>query len=224
MELLNLISDFIKGNVPGFFGFLNRINTTVAGEIANTLHTQPEMLLGLGICLTVAIGMLAYKYVKIFLSLIASVLGFFAGTELYFALQTETMPNWVGYVFGLVLMVVFFWLAYGRASYVWYAMVAILGYCITRFYIADSLVAAIGGAFVLAMLSIAFFRILYLALTSLGCGVLTTSLIWGMGPGCGVFALSSHNAVFWLMSLLLTLLFVAVQLLLTSPRIRKWLG
>ena len=223
MKLFHLIADFLLGKVPGFFAFLNRINTDVARDIADTLHTRPEFLLGIGICLTVASGMLAYKYVKIFLSLIASVFGFGVGMDLYFSLQTETMSNWVGIAFGLVLAVVFFWLAHGRASYVWYVMVAMMGYCFTRLCLVDSLLAALGGAFVLAMLSIAYFRILYIALTSLFCGIFTTSFICGLGPEQGIFALSSHNVAFWGYSLLLMLLFITIQLLLTCPRIRKWL-
>ena len=211
MELLHLISEFVLGRIPGLFALLDQINRTMVTAVADILRVPNAVVLVLGMLLALLCGLLAYRYVKIFLALIAADFGFFAGAFLYFAVQTETMPDWVNYVFGLVTAIVFFWLAYGRASYVWFAIVAVLGYCATRFYLIDDLWISIGGAFVLAMLSIAFFRILFVAFTSLGCGVLFMGFLSALLPANSPLRLQSRNLVFWGCVLVLSILFVIAQ-------------
>jgi hypothetical protein len=213
MELLRLILCFMQGKIPGLFSFLNLVNNVVVGAVAEIFHLPVSVVLVAGLVLAILCGLLAYRFVKAFLAFVAADFGFFVGAQIYFSVQTETMPDWVSYLFGLVVAVVFFWLAYGRASYVWYVIVAMLGYCATRFYLLDNLWVAIGGAFLLAMLSIAFFRILYIAFTSLACGVLCMSFVSALLPA-GVYnplLLYPRNVIFWGCVLILSILFITAQ-------------
>ena len=211
MELLNLIADFVQGKTPGIFRLLNDIHEKVFGEIADLLLIDVAVLFVLGIIGAILCGVFAYRFAKLFLALIAADFGFFVGAQIYFSVQTETMPDWLNLVFGVVLAAIFFWLAYGRASYVWYVIVALLGYCATRVYFVDNLWVALGGAFVLAMLSIAFFRIVYILLTGFGSGVLGVSFLSALLPGVDFLRLEPRNYGFWGTVLIVSAIFILAQ-------------
>lgn len=213
MELLRLILYFVQGKIPGLFSFLNLVNDVVVSAVSEILHLPVNVVLIVGLVLAILCGLFAYRFVKAFLALIAADFGFFVGAQIFFAVRTETMPDWVSYLFGLVIAVAFFWLAYGRASYVWYVVVAMLGYCVTRFYLLDNLWIALGGAFVLAMLSIAFFRVVYITVTGFACGVLCINFVSELLPA-GAYnplALYPRNVIFWGCVLAVSILFVIAQ-------------
>ena len=214
MELLQLLLNFIFGRTPGFFWLLNSIHQNVVGDLASRLRIDVNVLFIVGLCAAVLGGLLAYRFVKAFLSLFAAGLGFYVGMQAYFCVQTETMPHWVCYLFGAVLAIVFFCLAFGRASYVWYVMVALAGYWVTWTYLEKDFLVALGGAFVLAMLSIALFRVVYILFTSLGCGVLAVSFLSPLLPNVGFLRLEPKNYGFWATALVVAAIFLVAQCLI----------
>ncbi len=221
MELLNLISDFVQGKTPGIFRFFKDLHENVLGEAADALCVDVAVLFGIGIAMSVFCGVFAYRFVKVILSLGAAGFGFLVGTQLCTHLPIDPMPEWLGLVCGAVLAVAFFWLAYGRASYVWYVTAALLGYCVTRFYFADDPWVALGGAFVLAMLSIACFRVVYILLTGFGCGVLCVGFVSALLPQIEFLKLEPRNYVFWASAVLVSALFVSAQFLIGRRKRRS---
>ncbi|MBQ8439138.1 MAG: hypothetical protein IJX19_00610 [Clostridia bacterium] len=214
MELLTILLNFIFGTTPGFFYLLNSIHQTVLGGLADSLGIHVNVLFVIGLCLAVLGGLLAYRFVKAFLALFAAGFGFLIGMRVYFCVQTETMPYWVCYLFGAVLAIFFFCLAYGRASYVWYVMASLAGYWVTWTYLEKDFLVALGGAFVLAMLSIALFRVVYILFTSLGCGVLTVSFLSPLLPNTGFLRLEPKNFGFWVTALAVSAIFIVAQCLI----------
>ena len=190
---------------------MEQIDRTVVTAVADIFGVPRALVLIVGMMLATLCGVLAYRFAKAFLALIAADFGFFVGAQLYYAVQTETMPDEACYVFGLAIAVFFFWLSFDRASYVWYAMVAMIGYSVTRFYLLDNFWIALGGALVLAMLSIAFFRIAYIVFTSFGSSVLCMGFLSALLPNVAFLRLQPRNFAFWGCVGILSLIFLAAQ-------------
>lgn len=214
MGLLDLLLVYLRGESSGFLAFLNDLNKIVFNWWSDLTLIYAEALFALAILLTVGVGIFAYQFVKPFLATLAGIFGYFVGVQFYFATKVDFMPWWLCILVGLLFAAAFVWLSYGRASYVWYLLVAVVGYCFVRFYLADNLWAALGGAFIAAMLAIAFFRVIYVAFTGVGCGVLLTSFICAYFPDSAAMAIRSDNVIFWLLCVLFSAAFITAQILL----------
>ncbi len=169
MTLLNWILACLKGEMNGWVEAMERFHGDVIEAGANALGLQTAVLYAVGMACAALIGVFAYKLVKLFLSLLGGGFGYLMGVALFEALGVEAMPEWLAYVFGALVGILFLGLSFGRASYVWFCLVATLGYGVLRVLVTEDSWVCLGGAFLLAMLAMTFFRIVYILFTSFGC-------------------------------------------------------
>ncbi len=225
MALLNLIYSYVTGSLKGFFSLLNGLNEDVIAVWAEQLKLGRTLALILCAVIALVLGFLAYKYIKLFVSVGTAVMGFFLGRRLFEAVRADWMWDWMIWVFAALCALVLFALALRRSTYVCYTAMLLLGYCLVRFYLVDQFWVALGGALLLALVTVSYFRTMFILTSSFTCGILTCSFLFALLPDVKIleyqlFVLESGNLIFWLLALVLTLVFATVQFLI-NRRHRK---
>ena len=188
MGLSNLMG-YLEGVMSkDIFLILEDMNDLVRTWAAD-LKISSVIFFAVGIALACVVGLFGYKLIKLMMAVCMGSVGYLVGVELFFAFYKhyEKLPEWCSYIAGGLIAIVFICLAYRHFSYALYTVSAICGYVITSFYI-DNVWVAIGGAIVLAMLSIIILRVFF---------VLATSLLAGAFAGnCLVQILPANLAIF----------------------------
>lgn len=223
MALLNLIYSYVHGTLEGFFKLLNGLNEDVIEVWADRLELGRTLALALCALAVLVLGFLAYRYIKLFVSVGTGVLGFVLGCRLFDAIRADWMDDWMMWVLAAVCALVLLPLAFRRSTYVCYSAMFLLGYCIVRFYLVDHFWVALGGALLLALFAVSHFRKVFILISSFTCGVLGCSFLFAILPNAKVFeyeifALQSGNLIFWALVLMLTLLFALVQFAINRRR------
>ncbi|MBQ8431851.1 MAG: hypothetical protein IJX28_03100 [Clostridia bacterium] len=221
MALLNWLLACLNGEVRGWFAAVERFHTDVIDGSAAYLGISATVLYIVGIVCAVLIGVLAYRLVKLFLALLGGGLGYLIGTQLFWEVRTEAMPEWLAYVFGGVVALAFLWLTFGRASYLWFGIMAVVGFCAVRFWLTEDLWIGVGGGFLLAILSMRFFRLFYMLTTGLGCGFLAAGCLAAVLPEVAVLQPASDNVGYFAISLGAAAVFCLAQYLLHRRRRRR---
>ena len=224
MTLSKLLS-YIRGtSSKDVFEVLNELNDMVSSW-AEKINISETVLLIVGLVLSIAIGFTSYKLIKLILSLATGYVGYFIGVELFTVLESKLMqaaknsvdlPDWLQYVFGGLVALLFLLLAFKRASYALFMAAAAMGFAIVAFY-TDSSILALGGAILVAFLSVIFVRFLYIWATSAVCGFLTVSFLSALLPKQELLVLKIGNWAAILIALAVTLLF-AIEQFLTNKR------
>ena len=223
MALLNLIFSYVRGTLEGFFKLLNGLNEDVIEVWADRLELGRTLAFSLCALAMLVLGFLAYRYIKLFVSVGTGVLGFVLGCRLFDAIRADWMDDWMMWVLAAVCALVLLPLAFRRSTYVCYTAMFLLGYCIVRFYLVDHFWVALGGALLLALFAVSHFRKMFILISSFTCGVLGCSFLFAILPNAKVFeyeifALQSGNLIFWALVLMLTLLFALVQFAINRRR------
>lgn len=223
MALLNLIYSYVRGALDGFFNLLNGLNEDVISLWADRLEMSQTLALGLCALATLVLGVLAYKYIKLFVSLGTGVFGFFIGRRMFEALEADWLKDWMIWAFAAIAALILLLLAFRRSTYVWYSAAALLGYCVVRFYLVDNFWVALGGALLFALFTVSFFRVMFILTSSFSCGILASSFLFAILPDVKIFeyqifSLESGNLIFWASALILTLIFASVQFSINRRR------
>lgn len=205
MDLLRSVSS------RDLFSILESVNN-VCDRIALKLGINANILLWAGLAVSVLLGFLGYKLIKPLMALGVGGVGYLVGVEIFSLLDGKWswLPNWLTYVVGGVIAVAFICMAFAKFSYALFAFAGALGFFVTNFYL-DNTMIAIGGAVVLAMLSVILIRTAYILTVGTLCGFATVSFLSGLFPGVAMFDLNYDNWMPICLAAGIAVLFVVVQ-------------
>ena len=228
MALFHLIYSYLTNFTKGFFELIGAIETEVLTPWATRLGCDTDVLLIVACLLAALVGLTAYKLIKLYVPLFSAFFGYYVGKALFGELTYEWLPDWSVYVFGGVLALAFLLLTYRRATYVWFVAVAAIGYCVVRFYLVDNFWVALGGAALLALLSVCALRVFFVLITGTVGATLCTAFLFSLLPEVilferSLFAVERGNFLFWTVLALLAVLFVSIQFVITRRK-RKTLS
>ena len=211
MTLTNLLDYLKTAGTKDVFQVLNDLNAAVSAWAAE-INIKAWILFLVGLVISVAIGFLGYKMIKLVMGLGLAYVGYFVGVELFRILYKtyDWMPDWIMYIVGAVLAVAFLFLAFAKFSYVIFSVSALLSYFVLMFY-TDNAVLSIGVAVVIAMLSISLIRTVFIVGSSLICGVLTVSFLSQLLPKLTFLRLEEGKLVSLIIALVLAVLFAVIQ-------------
>ncbi len=182
MTLTHLM-DYIKNiGSKDVYTVLADLNSTIEGW-AEKIKIGSWIVFLIGLALAVGIGFFGYKLIKLMMGLGLAYVGYFVGVEVFALVQKpmDWIPDWCAYIFGGLIALVFLALAFAKFSYTIYSVFALIGYCVTMFY-TENLILAIGGAVLLAMLSVSLIRTVFIFSTSFFCGMITVSFLSKLLP------------------------------------------
>ena len=169
-----------------------------------------------GIALAVIVGFFSFKLIKLLLGAGMAAVGYYIGGYGFFYIADLfklELPDFAAYIAGGVIALLFFILAFKKFSHAMFVLMGIIGYVVTSFYV-DNLFLEIGGAILLAFLSMFFIRLAFILLTSVPAGLLVVSFLSQILPDVAVLNLSEG----WIGLAIaggVALVFTVVQLIIT---------
>ena len=180
-----------------------------------------------GAVLALALGLLAYKIVKLLTGLAAGGFAFvFLGGLIYafvlnaFSFQLNPI---VRYAISGVLALVFFIIGFAKYKYIVFAVMAMVGYLVTAFYTApyiSGIVAPITGAIVFALLSALCLRVAFVIATSFVFGFMLTYMISCALPTVTILNMQ-ENALALVIAAAVSVVMLVIQLLITRKQDKK---
>ena len=211
MGLSDLLSYIGRASSKDVFGVLTDLNEKLSAW-AKEIDISAWILFAVGLILAAAVGFFAYKLIKLIMALGFGYIGYFVGVELagLFSDKAEWLPEWSCYVFGAAVAIVFLGMAFAKFSYALFAVSGIAGYCVTLFYF-DSQVLAVGGAIVLAVLSVTMIRTVFILASSFVCGMLCASFLAQLLPKVEFLQMVEGKWFSLCLALGLTAVFAVVQ-------------
>lgn len=170
MVLVDKLSTFFSGLGVIVNGYAT-VLSEMLGAFAEKTGIHVNAFFGIGLGLAVLFGLFGYQLIKLLMALGGGYVGYLAGVELFALVQTKVsfvMPSWLIYVFGGILALVMLCLAFAKFSYIWFGAVCIfVPYALL--YPNLSLVLTL----VIAAISIAVIRHLFIWVDSIVCAALT---------------------------------------------------
>ncbi|MBE6553802.1 MAG: hypothetical protein E7666_05605 [Ruminococcaceae bacterium] len=192
---------------------------SVLADLGNTIENLAEeikigswILFLIGLAITVGIGFFGYKLIKLVMGLGMAYVGYFVGVE-FFALVHQTLdwiPAWCAYICGAVIALLFMAFAFVKFSYTIYAAFALIGYCVVMFY-TENTVLALGGAVLLATLSVSLIRTVFITATSFFCGMLTVTFLSKLLPALTFLQFGQKNWGALVVAAIFFLVYLSVQ-------------
>ncbi len=184
-------------------------------EAAGKLDVSQTSMFIAGAALALIIGLIGYRLIKVIMGIAIGAVGYFAGVELFVYLQENTSviakaPDWIGYVIGAILAVVFMSLGFSKFSYAMFAMFALIGYNFTAYYLPDRALLAVAGAVVLALLSTLVVRFSFIVISSAIGGFAGVMYLGELIPKANFLQLGEQKAAFWVAAGV-TLFFILFQ-------------
>jgi len=200
---------------------LARANAKIAA-FAESISVPAFIFYVLGAVLAVGAGFLGYKLIKLLVSLSFTVVGYALGEELYLLVagyfKLESF-DWLAYVAGAVVAILFFFLAFKKFSYAFCAVMGVVGFMLGFFYVHD-VSLALGCGIVLALVCMFMIRPAFILLTSGGGAFVAVSMVSALLPDVSYLKLN-EGYIGLLVALGLTVLFVLVQVLTTHGDAKK---
>lgn len=188
--------------------------TDLNGNISkwSELSCIPELVFGIvGILLALAIGLVGYKLIRPTMSLIMAYAGLMLGDRIFRVLdEWHCLPDWLSWVFAIVVAIAFASLAFARASYVFAILAGIGAYCTVLFYIDDQILA-LGGAVVAAIAVSYLVRTAYILITGLTAGLLMVNFLSVIFPKAAVFDLRIDAPIPLIIAGSVALIFILTQ-------------
>lgn len=140
-------------------------------ELAAKVEVSERSAFIAGTVLAVIVGLLGYRLIKIFMGLFIGLVGYLAGVELFFYLRATTSviapaPEWISYVVGAFLAVMFMALGFSKFSYAVFVLYALIGFNFLNYYLPNHFLLAMAGAVVLALLSTLVIRFSFVLISS----------------------------------------------------------
>jgi len=217
MNLIHLITDFLRGMTLDGFSFLYELNRLMSA-FAASIGLIDTVLFIIGILLAVAFGIFGYKLIKLELSLGGAFLGYFAGTELFLFLEKNVgdMPDWLAYVFGVLIAALLIVLIFWKFSYAWFCILAAITYAVIWYYAPGNHLLMLVGALAVGLVSMAMIRTSFVLVNGFLCAALGVSFLSACLPDVALLRLSQDTygiatvgivaVVFALIELLISLL------------------
>lgn len=195
MDLKALIhSDFID--------LLAKWNDKLA-DLAGRMSVDSLVLyIGAGV-LAVLVGFAGMHLAKLLCMMGLGGVGYMIGVELFGYLQSNVnalakWPDFLSYIFGLVIALIFCVFGWKKCLYVMYAAFALLGYHLVTQYLTQNMLLAIGGAILLPMIAAFIMRVAFIALTSAAGGFALVSILSAIWSNVSVLQLGFNNNAIWI--------------------------
>ncbi len=170
-----------------------------------------------GILLCLFVGLLAFRMIKLVLGLSVACFGWFAAAELYDVINAaHAAPEWLMYVMGAAFAVTLFVLTFERLPYVYVAMSAFSIYCVSAYYCGGNVVASLGLALLLGLLTTFVARVYFILLTSFVSGTVLVSCVAAMIPKLEWLQVGAGNWCFIALAAAVSLVFAIVQFATTG--------
>lgn len=207
-----------SGGVGGAIRELANVIVSFAGGF----NIPETTVLIAGLVIAALVGILGYKYIKLFSTILFGVVGYIVGAEL-FRLARENLgwklPDFCVYIFGVVLLFLLGFVAYKKIAYALFLIAALFGFMLSYFIYPNYLVA-VAIAIVVAMLAISFVRYGYTVIFSSGAGFCFIGTLSLMCPDVKVLSLS-EGFIGILLAIVVSCIFLAIQLRLSQGEYRS---
>ncbi len=210
-------------NAGGIGGAINEITNTVVSFAGGKI--PDKVVLVVGLILAVLIGTLGYKYIKLLSTAVFAVVGYAIGSEGFRMIKEHfgwDVPNFVNYLVGAVVLILLAYVAYKKFAYALFVIAGAIGFLAGYFIYPNYLVAA-AIALVVAMLAMSFVRYGFVIILSVSAGFLLMGMISAMAPNIRLLSLT-EGFVGTLLAIVVSLIFVAIQLRLSHVEIKKLRG
>ena len=210
-------------NAGGIGGAINELINTVISFTGGKIPEKAVLIAGL--VLAVFIGILGYKYIKLLSTAFFAVAGYIIGSAGFGVIKGHfgwNIPNVVSYLVGVALLILLAYVAYKKFAYALCIIAGGIGFLAGYFIYPRYLVAA-AVAVVVAMLAMCFVRYGFTAILSVTAGFLFMGMISAMVPDVRLLSLT-EGFVGKLIAIVLSLIFVAIQLHMSHVEIKKLRG
>lgn len=192
------------------FGLLNDLEGGLV-YLADKWNIPAMVFYIVGIAAAVVIGLACFKLIKPALVVTSGFFGMMVGAALFYALwsKAEWMPEWLCYIFCIVLAAIFICLTLAKPTPALALYAGLLGYVIMSFYLPGRMVG-IGAAFVVALLTALLPRTVCIFGSGFACGILSVSFLSMILPKVEALQLGSG----WLpmtIAMAVALVYVLVQ-------------
>ena len=169
-----------------------------------------------GIALAAIVGFFSFKLIKLLLGAGMAAIGYYIGGYGFFYIADLfklELPDFAAYIAGGIVALLFFLLAFKKFSHAMFVLMGVIGYVVTSFYI-DNTFLEIGGAILLAFVSMFLIRFAFIVLTAFPAGMLVVSFLSAILPDVALLDLSEG----WIGLAIaggVALVFTVVQLIIT---------
>ena len=201
-------------NTTGITTMLDGLNKSIS-DFAAEIVINPAILFGIGIAVAAIIGLFGYKMIKLLLSLSMAYLGYGIGVEVYKLLAEKTtgVPEWMTYVCGALLAVLFLCLAFAKFSYIWFGCATVLGFAVMSVLIPEGYTwVMLGGALILGVIAIMLIRTMFVLATSLIASTLCVSFLSRILTEWSFLQIGENTYALWVVGAL-AVIFALVQFL-----------
>ncbi len=184
------------------YGLLDKTNEWLV-ELAEKVHIKSMLLfITMAVCAGL-IGLAGYHLIKVISTLSVTGIGYIVGMELFNVMKADLswfskVPNWVGYLFGVILAAGFLIIGWRRSLHVLFAMFALFGYQLVYQYVFANALLALGGGLLVALLATFLLRLMVILMTSYAGGVLLISALSGIWPNLNFINLGGSRVAIWL--------------------------
>ena len=172
-------------------------------ELAAKMHVRALVLYILAAVAAALIGFVGMRMAKALSMVGVGAIGYLVGVELFNWMQGNVkglaeMPEFLAYIFGGVLAIVFFILGWKKCLLAIFVMFGLVGYNLVVSYVPDANVwLAIGGFILLAMIAALILKVAFIALTSAVGGFALAGLMGMMLPDVSWLQLGTEQNAIW---------------------------
>ncbi|MBQ9773952.1 MAG: hypothetical protein IJW30_04745 [Clostridia bacterium] len=184
---------------------------------AQGVSARAYLFYAIGILVALGVGLFGYRLIKPWTAVFAAVAGYFLTGNGMMILKEKVateIPMVLVYVLAIAVGAVLGALAFVKFAYVFYSVMALIGFGVVYFY-TQNLLFAIVGALLFGLACMFIMRISFILLTSLIGGAVTVSLLSAMLPDVTVLRLALDNPTALLLALGLSVLMALIQFLST---------
>ena len=210
-------------NAGGIGGAISEVTNMIVSAVGGKI--PEKVILVAGMILAILIGTLGYKYIKLLSTAIFGVVGYAIGHVGFNMVKGHfgwNVPGAVSYLLGIAVLVLLGYLAYKKFAYALFAIAGVVGF-VAGYFIYPSYFVGAAVAIVVAMVAMNFVRYGFVGILSVSAGFIFMGMISAMVPNLRLFSLS-EGFVGRLIAIIISLIFVAIQLYLSRSEAKKLRG
>ncbi len=220
MPFFHMIREYLTGSLRNWTGILNDLNELIEG-VCPKIHTKPMIAFIACIVLTVIVGIIGYRIMRVLVGVAAGVGGYFAGVALFEFITAKWLhglPGWAGYVCGGVLAAFFLVLAFAKHHFAWFALAGVSAFAVLSAVLQGaSTMVFVAGAFLVAMLCACLPRPTFILFTAFLAGLLSVNFASAVLPKVAVLQFGTEKTAL-LIALGVGALMAVIQFLICAPR------
>ena len=197
-------------NAGGVGGALREVTNMIVALVGGKIPEKAIFVAGIALALLV--GILGYKYIKLFAAAVLGGVGYAVGQYGFRFVEGRlgfNLPNPVDYLVGVVMLILLGYLAYKKFSYALFMIAGAFGFLVGYFIYPNYFVGA-ACAVVIAMIAMSYVRYGFVTILSVSAGFLFVGMISALLPDIRLLSLS-EGFVGRLLALVVAAVFAAIQ-------------